>query len=258
MGSIVHRSVPTNLKWFPTCSHAHAMFQDRFKDVQVGSRWFSTLYILSPNFHRRSVPMRKFPLPNLVCSSQVSCATHRRTDGYVVTGVAATLVRLRMSPNAISKQPTAGTLSWRFIIRMAPGEDPRQICCHGSSWTNASLRWRLRALVIPSLSSGPFSPLPGLVLWGHHEDRSWTGLYCWKFGPVVPSHAWIVVAVKLTFAPKRWPRLRLWRVTFGGSSLQIEGFCGLVHWWGPPVALYAAFRLHTSSRFRWVSWSFLA
>ena len=51
MGSIVHRSVPTNLRWFPTCSHAHAMFQDRFKDVQVGSRWFSTLYILSPNFH---------------------------------------------------------------------------------------------------------------------------------------------------------------------------------------------------------------
>ena len=51
MGSIVHRSVPTNLKWFPTCSHAHALFQDRFKDVQVSSRWFSTLYILSPNFH---------------------------------------------------------------------------------------------------------------------------------------------------------------------------------------------------------------
>ena len=54
MGSIVHRSVPTNLKWFPNCSHAHALFQDRFKDVQVGSRWFSTLYILSPNFHNRS------------------------------------------------------------------------------------------------------------------------------------------------------------------------------------------------------------
>ena len=51
MGSIVHRSVPTNLKWFPTCSHAYALFQDRFKDVQVGSRWFSTLYILLPNFH---------------------------------------------------------------------------------------------------------------------------------------------------------------------------------------------------------------
>ena len=46
MGSIVHRSVPTNLKWFPNCSHAHALFQDRFKDVQVGLRWFSTLYIL--------------------------------------------------------------------------------------------------------------------------------------------------------------------------------------------------------------------
>ena len=51
MGSIVHRSVPTNLKWLPNCSHAHALFQDRFKDVQVGSRWFSTLYILSPNSH---------------------------------------------------------------------------------------------------------------------------------------------------------------------------------------------------------------
>ena len=34
MGSIVHRSVPTNLKWLPNCSHAHALFQDRFKDVQ--------------------------------------------------------------------------------------------------------------------------------------------------------------------------------------------------------------------------------
>ena len=44
MGSIVQRSVPTNLIWF----------QDRFKDVQVGSRWFSTLYILSPNFHTPS------------------------------------------------------------------------------------------------------------------------------------------------------------------------------------------------------------
>ena len=40
-------------KWFPNCSPAHALFQDRFKDVQVGSRWFSTLYILSPNFHTK-------------------------------------------------------------------------------------------------------------------------------------------------------------------------------------------------------------
>ena len=53
MGSIVHRSVPTNLKWFPNCSPAHTLFQDRFQDVQVGSRWFSTLYILSPNFHTK-------------------------------------------------------------------------------------------------------------------------------------------------------------------------------------------------------------
>ena len=42
------------LKMVTYCSHAHALFQDRFKDVQVGSRWFSTLYILSPNFHSQS------------------------------------------------------------------------------------------------------------------------------------------------------------------------------------------------------------
>ena len=53
MGSLVHRSVPSNLKWFPNCSPAHTLFQDRFKDVQVGSRWFSALYILSPNFHTK-------------------------------------------------------------------------------------------------------------------------------------------------------------------------------------------------------------
>ena len=35
MGSLVHRSVPTNLKWFPNCSPAHTLFQDRFKYVQV-------------------------------------------------------------------------------------------------------------------------------------------------------------------------------------------------------------------------------
>ena len=38
----------------PNCSQAHALFQDRFKDVQVGSRWFSTLYILSPNFYNHT------------------------------------------------------------------------------------------------------------------------------------------------------------------------------------------------------------
>ena len=47
MGSIVHRLVPTNLKWFPNCSPSHTLFQDRC------SRWFSTLYILSPNFHTK-------------------------------------------------------------------------------------------------------------------------------------------------------------------------------------------------------------
>ena len=44
MGSIVHRSVPTNLKWFPNCSPAHTLFQDRFQDVQVGSIFFQRLH----------------------------------------------------------------------------------------------------------------------------------------------------------------------------------------------------------------------
>ena len=57
MHKLVSNLVPTwflPFLWFRLfllCSHAHALFQDRFKNVQVGSRWFSTLYILSPNFH---------------------------------------------------------------------------------------------------------------------------------------------------------------------------------------------------------------
>ena len=73
MGSIVHRSVPTNLKWFPNCSHAHALFQDRFKDVQVGSRCFSTLYILSPNFHRRLISARSRFISYSLRRSSSSC-----------------------------------------------------------------------------------------------------------------------------------------------------------------------------------------
>ena len=69
MGSIVHRSVPTNLKWLPNCSHAHALFQDRFKDVQVGSRWFSTLYILSPNFHKMMKPAESSEPPSATASA---------------------------------------------------------------------------------------------------------------------------------------------------------------------------------------------
>ena len=71
MGSIVHRSVPTNLKWLPNCSHAHALFQDRFTDVQVGSRWFSTLYILSPNFHTSEISAQvqvELAVRNFVCT----------------------------------------------------------------------------------------------------------------------------------------------------------------------------------------------
>ena len=79
MGSIVHRSVPTNLKWFPTCSHAHAMFQDRFKDVQVGSRWFSTLYILSPNFYITLRIQQRIPLDLRESAKQFSAVDIKDT-----------------------------------------------------------------------------------------------------------------------------------------------------------------------------------
>ena len=36
MGSIVHRSVPINLKWLPNCSHAHALFQDILGTDELG------------------------------------------------------------------------------------------------------------------------------------------------------------------------------------------------------------------------------
>ena len=49
----------------------NALFQDRFKDVQVGSRWFSTLYILSPNFHT------KYKLTNTVPRSTHKPRSHR-------------------------------------------------------------------------------------------------------------------------------------------------------------------------------------
>ena len=53
---------------------------------------------------------------------------HTQKDRWVRChrkGVAVTLVRLRMSPSAISKQPTAGTLSWRFIIKDGTGGRPQ-------------------------------------------------------------------------------------------------------------------------------------
>ena len=81
MGSIVHRSVPTNLKWFPNCSHAHALFQDRFKDVQVGSRWFSTLCILSPNFHKKALLL--MPRTAQELNAQISLLTD---DEYAFQG----------------------------------------------------------------------------------------------------------------------------------------------------------------------------
>ena len=44
-------------KRFPNCSPAHTLFQDRFQDVPVGARWFSTLYIPSPTFTQKGLRM---------------------------------------------------------------------------------------------------------------------------------------------------------------------------------------------------------
>ena len=54
MSSLVHRSVPTNFKWFPNCSPAHTLLQDRFKDVQVGARVQYTVHSLT-KFHTKGV-----------------------------------------------------------------------------------------------------------------------------------------------------------------------------------------------------------
>ena len=66
MGSIVQRSDPTNLKWFPNCSHAQALFRDRFKDVQVGFK------VVQYTVH----PLTKLSHPFLDSS-----AVHRSTYG---------------------------------------------------------------------------------------------------------------------------------------------------------------------------------
>ena len=110
----------------------------------------------------------------------VFCATHRRTDGYVVTE--GCCCNFSQTPyvtkrNASSQQqvPCRGASS----SRLAPNKDPRQICCHGSSCTNVSSRWRVRAVVITSLSAGPCSPLPGLDSLGASPGSllNWTILF---------------------------------------------------------------------------------
>ena len=96
MGSIVHRSVPTNLKRLPNCSHAHA-FQVRFKDVQVGSRWFSTLYILSPNFHTPLFPPSPLVVPMWRSGPVIR---HCPLSGYLVVFATAQLSYLLTIKNA--------------------------------------------------------------------------------------------------------------------------------------------------------------
>ena len=77
--------VPNNFTRFPTMFTC-TLFQDSFKDVQVGSRWFSTLYILSPNFHNKSFGWMKHKLlKNNTCSTKihVSACMWVKNDGYI-------------------------------------------------------------------------------------------------------------------------------------------------------------------------------
>ena len=112
MGSLVHWSVPTNFKWFPNCSSAHTLFQERFKDVQVGSRWFSTLHILSPNFHTffRPSPLRLSPGRHTVfvlMNELVKCmkqrpslgSQKRSADHYAVRSLVRPINEKQHKPN---------------------------------------------------------------------------------------------------------------------------------------------------------------
>ena len=162
-----------------------------------------------------------------------------------------------MSLSSINKQPTAGTLSWRFISS-ATGKNPRLICCHGISWMKASSRWRLRALVITSLSAGPFSPLPGLDSLGASRGSllSWNILLevrpCCAIASMNCSCCEINVCSK-TLASASTLTCNLWRQLFADWRVLLS--CALMR---PSSGTLCCIRLHTSSIFRWVSWSFLA
>ena len=61
MGALVHRSVPTNFKWFPNCSPAHTLFQERSKDVQKRFKVVQyTAHPLTKLSHKKVFARRKW------------------------------------------------------------------------------------------------------------------------------------------------------------------------------------------------------
>ena len=111
----------------PNCSHAHALFQDRFKDVQVGSRWFSTLYILSPNFHTLALsgPCFTLLLLNLILCPRLCVPWVSLISALI--GQMALWVRIACP---FSAPPS----DWRLIVAVHPRPLGCPLfCCFGGS-----------------------------------------------------------------------------------------------------------------------------
>ena len=152
----------------------------------------------------------------------------------------------------IGKQPTAGTLSWRFF-HLSSGEILRQIWCHGFP----SLGWWLRVLAPTSLLAGPLGVLSGSSwLWATQGLlSSWNEL--WDVGPCCARMCMNCSCCEIKVCSKTLASASTRTVNFECSSLQIEGFYCLVRWWVPPVVLYAAWGYKPrrySDGFLGVSW----
>ena len=153
----------------------------------------------------------------------------------------------------MGKQPTAGTLSWRFF-HLSSGEILRQIWCHGFP----SLGWWLQVLAPTSLLAGPLGVLSGSSwLWATQGLlSSWNVL--WDVGPCCArmcmncSCCEIKVCSK-TLASASTRTCKLWMQLFADWRVLLS--CALM---SPSSGIVCCMRVQTSSIFRWVSWSFLA
>ena len=95
----------------------------------------------------------RFSLPNLVCSSQVSCATHRRTDGYVVTEK----VLLQLKSDSVQYKKQIGThREKKRVLTLTLMLVRRKSACKTSAGSCKILRW-LTPLLGPNLDpkTGP-------------------------------------------------------------------------------------------------------
>ena len=116
----------------------------------------------------------RFSLSKLTCSGQVSCATHRRTDEYVVTE--KVLLQLwsdsvcHHAQNASSQQqvPCRGASSSGWHRGKTPGR-------YAVMAVLGQMRHHVEGCGL--LSSPPCQLVRSVyclvwILWGHHEDRS--------------------------------------------------------------------------------------